>query len=237
MENYKINYKITVDSERTLYPNEVKIINEHIHNIISQKKEGTFELPNLVSTIEAKELLPYGKEIDAPISETGENIIFSDEFPVKIPDFYKYHQFGCGVQVRRDTLYTAKSWNYRFIGFRMGQLKPRSIVGNIRDAASQISENTPGIVYIDLNRINRNMKEEELNQLNTSIINQLRFNTKISTLVITAEYVTSSHGFTEFKDAIYVVKNPNAKIKIENFLLPRENLSSLNSLISKKYLD
>lgn len=77
-----------------------------------------------------------------------------------------------------------------------------------------------------------------MNQLYTSVTNQIKYNTKISALVITAEYTTSNHGLAEFKEAIFVVRNPNAKIKLDDkFAVPRENLSSLNSLISNEYRD
>jgi len=238
MDNYKINYKFTVDSERNLAPPEVKIINEEIHKIIAHKKEGTFELPNLVCTIDAEILLPYDKEIESPISASGNNIVCSDEFPVKIADFFKHHQIACNTQLIRNTQYTAITKNYRFFGFKSGEPKSRSIIGSIRDAAGQISENCPGIVYIDLDRINRGMKQQDLNQFNTTISNQLRFSTKISVLVITAEYTTSNHGRAEFQQGIFVVRNPNAKIKIkDSFEIPRANLSSLKTLTSTGYLD
>ena len=83
----------------------------------------------------------------------------------------------------------------------------------MRDASDQLSGDRPGIVYVDLNKLNRLLKgEKDLQQFNTSILNQLKLSTKISALVITADFTTRSNGYGKLQHGIYVIRNEQAKI-------------------------
>ena len=142
MHRNRLNYMIYIVLEKEIDTESIKLIKNRIHEIISKKREGTFSIVKKKISIQAKLLLPYDLDIDKPL--TVENF---PEIMKAIPNI-KDSDFLTPLFTLYPTKEKIIQRNYRYLAMKIPQHPMRSIISNVKRAASQVNRTLPSLIYI-----------------------------------------------------------------------------------------
>ena len=155
---------------------------------------------------------------DQEIESNGIQFGTSEELDYVVPTMEIQKQTDGKVVIR----------NPRIFGFKSAIIPDRitSVINSIKDAKGQFSGNKPGLIYVNLNTVDRFMLEGDFKRLDSLIRKILINNSRISGIVITSEYFIKDNNGYVYSHKSKVVRNENAKYPIPlDFQIVGENVS------------
>jgi hypothetical protein len=231
MDRVRLNYLIYVVFTEEIDTPPIKLLKNKIHEIIYEKKEGTFKIDSERISIEAKILLPFDLEIDKPMIKENFPEILKAIPNISETDFMQHF-----LNIYRTSEKIIQK-NFRYLAMKIPKHPPRSIISNIKGAVNQVKKSFPSIIYVDISSINKKMKLPDLNELEKEVYNFLHANSSINAIVITDNYMTETNGVADIKNGIWVLRNSFVAHDLPSaFTIPYEKNSSKESLISNMYL-
>jgi hypothetical protein len=199
MEHFGLNYAVFIKTQKDPEKQNIDFILKQLQELIKEKKEGTFAFQDKGIGITLQIL----SEKDQQIESSGIQFGTSEDLDYVVSAMEMRNEENGKTFVR----------NPRIFGFKSALLPERikSVIGSIKDAKRQLSGNRPGLIYVNLNMIDRKMVDKDFERLDHLIKEQLKNNSTISGVVVTTEYfVKDSQGYI-YSHRAKVIKNEQAK--------------------------
>lgn len=199
MEHFGLNYAVLVKTQRDPEEEDVKFILQQLQELIKQRRQGRFAFRDRGIGITLQILSAKDQEIESEGIEFGT----SEELDYVVQST-EFKRDGEGKAVIRDP---------RIFGFKSGELPERisSVIESIKDAKQQLSGNRPGLIYVNLNMIDRKMIDKDFERLDSLIKDLLKNNSTISGVIITSEFfVKDAQGYI-YSHRARVIRNEQAK--------------------------
>lgn len=196
MENIGANYAIIVKTQRDPTNDDVKFILDRVYELMSSGKEGPHPFPEQGIGITTRFLSKKNETIKSTGMEGGTSedldhlIIAMESNPTE--------------EIIR---------NPRVFGFKSAILpdRIRGVVESAKDGARQLTGDGPGLVYINLNMIDRSLTDHDFNRLNGLLANLLNNNSTVSAVVITSEFYGNDGKSAIYSHRSKVLKNDSAR--------------------------
>jgi hypothetical protein len=199
MENFSLNYAVFVKTQRDPKEKDVEFILKQFQDLMKERREGKFEFQDRGIGITLQIL----SEKDQQIESSGIQFGTSEELDYVVPVIEMRKEEDDKVFIR----------NPRLFGFKSAVLPERltSIIESIKGAKQQLSGKRPGLIYVNLNMIDRKMLDKDFERLNYLIKELLKNNTTISGVVITTEYFVKDVQGYIYSHKARVIRNEQAK--------------------------
>jgi len=216
MEHCGLNYALFVKTQEDPTEDKVRFILDQLQALIAERKEGKFIYRDKGIGISLKIL----SEKDTQIESSGIQFGTSEEM-----DYL--------TQAMEVSTEGSKSFirNPRIFGFKSVVLPDRitSVIESIKVARQQLSGKYPGLIYVNMNMIDRKMVDKDFERLNYMIKKILTNNSTISAVIITTEYfIKESKGYV-YSHRAKVIKNEQPKQSLPtNFYIIGESKSYKN---------
>lgn len=199
MEHFGLNYAVFVKTQRDPEKEDVKFILQQLQEIIKEKKQGRFAFRDRGIGITLQILSMNDQEIESEGIEFGT----SEELDYAVP----------AMEFKRDGEGKAFIRNPRIFCFKSGKLPERisSVIESIKDAKQQLSGNRSGLIYVNLNTIDRKMIDKDFERLDVLIKDLLKNNSTISGVIVSTEFfVKDVQGYVYLHKA-RVIGNEQAR--------------------------
>ena len=199
MEYFGLNYAVFIKIQRDPKDHDIEFILNNLQELIKERKQGRFGFPDRGIGITLKIL----SEKDQQIESDGIQFGTSEELDYAVTAIEMRKKEDDKVFVR----------NPRIFGFKSAILPERitSVIESIKDAKQQLSGNRPGLIYVNLNMIDRKMIDKDFERLDSLIKELLKNNSTISGIIITTEYfVKDAQGYI-YSHRARVIRNEQAK--------------------------
>lgn len=205
MDYFGCNYSITVSSEKYPTADDVKLVTTFARSLIKNSREGTFSHPKRGIEITLQKLSPLNYEVQT-------NMVKHRMFePVDYFSFFLEPTFSGQGNVTIQ--------NTRFFAFRTKEHpdKIRGILGSIRRAIGQLSGMVPNVIYVDLSVVVNTITERDFGLLFQSINDILRNNSRVTMIILTAEFAGSEKDGWYRYDKLWPCKNENPKHRLPDY--------------------
>lgn len=198
MEHFALNYAVIIKIQKDLLEQDKEFILKQLQEFIKEKKEGRFVFKNKGIGITLQILSDKDKEMESSGIEFGT----SEELDYEVLSMESKKEKYGKVFIR----------NPRFFGFKSSVLPERisSVINSIKDAKQQLSGNRPGLIYVNLNMIDRKMMEKDFERLYRLIKNLLKNNSTITGVIITTEFFYRKDKQIFLKHPAKVIRNEQA---------------------------
>lgn len=199
MEHFGLNYAIFIKTQKDPKEQDIKFILNQLQELIKGGKEGRFAFPDRGIGITLRML----SEKDQQIESSGVEFGTSEELDYVAPTMEVRKQEDGKVFIR----------NPRIFGFKSAIFPERitSVIESIKEAKQQLSGNRPGLIYVNLNMIDRKMIDKDFERLDSLIKDLLKINSTISGVIITTEFfVKDALGYI-YSHRARVIRNEQAK--------------------------
>lgn len=199
MEHFGLNYAVFVKTQKDPEKEDVKFILQQFQELIKERRQGRFVFRDRGIGITLQILSTKDQEIELEGIEFGT----SEELD------YVVSTRGS----KRDGEGKAFIRNPRILGFKSGELPERisSVIESIKYAKQQLSGNRPGLIYVNLNTIDRKMIDKDFERLDSLIKNLLKNNSTISGVIITTEFFVKDDQGYVYSHKARVIRNEQAK--------------------------
>lgn len=214
MEHFASNFAVFIKTQKDPQGEDVDFILQKLRELIEKKRQGRFEFREKGVGITLHMISTKNQEVESNGIQFGA----SEELDYVVPTMEIQKQANGKVVIR----------NPRIFGFKSAIIPDRvtSVINSIKDAKGQFSGNKPGLIYVNLNTVDRSMLEGDFKRLDILIRKILINNSKISGVVITSEYFTKNNNGYVYSHRSKVVRNENAKNPIPlDFQIVGENVS------------
>jgi hypothetical protein len=204
MDHARVNYAIVVKTQRDVGQEDVEYIVQKLRELIPKKKQGRFSFPDKGIGI----TLQFMSRLDEVIRSDGMQTGTSEELDHLVVAMEKK---GGEPLIR----------NPRVFGFKCAILSDRvkSVVESLKDARHQLSGTRAGIIYVNLNTIDRRMIDSDFNRLDHLISGVLRNNSTISAAVITTEFFVSDEQGVVYSHKARVIRNDSARFPAQSRII------------------
>lgn len=200
------NYSITISSEKYPTADDVKLVTTFARSLIKDSREGTFSHPNRGIEITLQKISPLNYEVQSNTiiyrmtTEPVDYLFFLSEPTIS----------GQG---------NATIQNTRFFAFRTKEHpdKIRGILGSIRRALGQLSGMVPNVIYVDLSVVVNTMTERDFGLLFQSINDILRNNSRVTMIILTAEFAGSDDNGWYRYDKLWPFENEHPKHRLPDY--------------------
>ncbi len=199
MNHLKCNYGFVVKTQRDPTQENVEFILHELRRFMKSKQQGRFAFPEKGIEITVKILSQY----DLPITSHSMEFASTEEL-----DFFVF-----AMEKKEDQPVIR---NPRIFGFKCAIMPDRikSVIESITKAKKQLSGNKPGMIYVDLNSIDRQMMDEDFRRLDTMVKRVLSKNSTISAVVITSQMFSRDTQGLVFKHKAKVIRNDVARYPV-----------------------
>ena len=199
MEYFGLNYAVIIKTQKDPQEQDKEFILKQLQEFMKEKKDGRFDFKNKGIGITLQILSEKDKEIESSGIEFGT----SEELDYEILSIER-NNGGDGKIFFR---------NLRFFGFKSAVLPERilSVTRSIKEAKQQLSGDRPGLIYVNLNMIDRKMVEKDFDRLYCLIKNLLKNNSTITAVIITTEIFYKKNQQIFLKHPAKVIRNEQAK--------------------------
>lgn len=214
MEHFASNFAVFIKIQKNPRSEDTDFILQKLRELIEEKRQGRFEFREEGIGITLYMISTKDQEIESNGIQFGT----SEELDYVVPTMEIQKQTDGKVVIR----------NPRIFGFKSAIIPDRitSVINSIKDAKGQFSGNKPGLIYVNLNTVDRFMLEGDFKRLDSLIRKILINNSKISGIVITSEYFIKDNNGYVYSHKSKVVRNENAKYPIPlDFQIVGENVS------------
>jgi hypothetical protein len=199
MESLGANYGIIIKTQRDPTDDDVKFILDRTSELMSNGKEGPNPFPCegigiTIRFLSKKDEIIKSTGIEAGTSEDLDHIVIAMESnPTE-------------GMIR----------NPRLFGFKSAILpdRIRTIIESAKDGTKQLTGDRPGLVYVNLNMIDRRLTDHDFNRLNDPLANLLKNNSTVSAVVITSDFYGNDGKGTIYSHKSRVLKNENARFPV-----------------------
>jgi len=199
MEHFGINYAVLIKTQKDPKKQNIDFILRQLQKNIKERNEGRFAFQDGGIGITLKIL----SEKNQQIKSNGIQFDTSEELDYVVS----------AMEMRKEENGTVFVRNPRIFGFKSAILPERitSVIESIRNAKQQLSGDRPGLIYVNLNMIDRKMVDKDFERLDHLIKEQLKNNSTISGVAVTTEYfVKYSKGYI-YSHKARVIRNEQAK--------------------------
>jgi hypothetical protein len=199
MEHFGLNYSVFIKTQRDTEKEDTEFILQQLQELIKERKQGRFTFRDRDIGITLQILSVKNQEIKSKGIEFGT----SEELDYVIQAM-EFRKEGEGKALIR---------NPRIFGFKSVELPERisSIVESIKDAKRQLSGKRSGLIYVNLNMIDRKMIDKDFERLDRLTKDLLKNNSTVSGVVITTEFFgKDAQGYT-YSHKARVIRNEQAK--------------------------
>ncbi|HDN83614.1 MAG TPA: hypothetical protein ENG50_04540 [Candidatus Altiarchaeales archaeon] len=203
MEHFGLNYAVFIKTQRDPEKEDVEFILRQLQKLIKEKKQGRFAFRDRGIGITLQILSLKDQEIESK----GIEFSTSEELDYVVSAVEKYEKKENGKIFIR---------NPRIFGFKSAVLPERitSVIESIKDAKQQLSGKRPGLIYVNLNMIDRKMIDRDFKRLDSLIKRLLKNNSTISGVIVTTEYfVKDAQGYI-YSHKARVIRNEWAKYSL-----------------------
>jgi hypothetical protein len=195
-----LDYAVHIKTHDDLNEVDVEFIVARLHALMEQGKQGRFEFRDRDIQIALKILLSRGQEIE--IRPEWMQCALSEE-----ANYYVQ-----AVESRTDEDGKVHARHIRQIGF-MSEVLPdriRGVMKSVKAARGQLSGKRPALVHVNAD-VTAHMAETDLDRLDFLIRNVLKNNSRISGMVITAEFFVDSIQGPVFGHSARAIRNEGAR--------------------------
>lgn len=202
MEHFGLNYAVLIKTQKDPEKQNIDFILRQLQKNIKERNEGRFAFQDGGIGITLQIL----SEKDQQIKSNGIQFDASEELDYVVS----------AMEMRKEENGTVFVRNPRIFGFKSAILPVRitSVIESIRNAKQQLSGDRPGLIYVNLNMIDRKMVDKDFERLDHLIKEQLKNNSTISGVAVTTEYfVKDSKGYI-YSHKARVIRNEQAKYSL-----------------------
>lgn len=195
MEHFGLNYAVFIKTQRDPEKEDAEFILQQLQELIKKRRQGRFAFQDSSIGITLQILSAKDQEIESKGIDFGT----SEELDYVVP-VMEFKKDGEGKVFIR---------NPRFFGFKSAVLPERitSVIKSIKDAKQQLSGNRPGLIYVNLNMIDRKMIDKDFERLDSLIKDLLKNNSNISGVVITTEFFVKNTQGCVYSHRARVIRN------------------------------
>jgi hypothetical protein len=199
MEHLGLNYAVFIKTQRAPEKEDVEFILQQLQEIIKKRRQGRFAFRDRGVGITLQILSTKDQEIESEGFEFGT----SEELDYAVQ----------AIESKRDGKGKTFIRNPRIFGFKSGKLPERikSVVESIKDATKQLSGERPGLIYVNLNTIDRKMIDKDFERLDSLIKDLLKNNSTISGVIITTEFFEKDVPKYTYSHRARAIRNEQAK--------------------------
>ena len=168
MEHFASNFAVFIKIQKNPRSEDTDFILQKLRGLIEEKRQGRFEFREEGIGITLYMISTKDQEIESNGIQFGT----SEELDYVVPTMEIQKQTDGKVVIR----------NPRIFGFKSAIIPDRitSVINSIKDAKGQFSGNKPGLIYVNLNTVDRFMLEGDFNRLDSLIRKILINNSRIS---------------------------------------------------------
>lgn len=202
MEHFGLNYAVLIKTQKDPEKQNIDFILRQLQKNIKERNEGRFAFQDRGIGITLKIL----SEKNQQKKSNGIQFDTSEELDYVVS----------AMEMRKEENGTVFVRNPRIFGFKSAILPERitSVIESIRNAKQQLSGDRPGLIYVNLNMIDRKMVDKDFERLDHLIKEQLKNNSTISGVAVTTEYfVKDSKGYI-YSHKARVIRNEQAKYSL-----------------------
>jgi hypothetical protein len=199
MNRLKCNYGIVIKTQRDPTKQDIEFILNETSHLIRTKRQGRFPFATKGIGVTVRKLADFNQEVKANSIQFG---------ATEDLDFFTFAaEKNASQPVIR---------NPRLFGFKCATIPDRikSVMESIAKAKEQVGGTKPGLIYVDLNSIDRRMMDADFRRLDSMIKSVLSNNSKISAVVITSEMFWHDAQGLVFTHRARVTKNDVARYPI-----------------------
>lgn len=199
MEYFGSNYGVVIKTQKDPKRQDIDFILKQLQGLMKARKEGRFEFRHRGVGITLRMLSRKNQQIESKVIEFGA----SEELDCLFSVFERRKDKDGKVFVR----------NLRIFGFKSALVPERitSVIESIKDAKQQLSGNRPGLIYVNLNMIDRKMIDKDFERLDYLIKDLLRNNSTVSGVIITTEFYVKDVRGRIYRHRARVIRNEQAK--------------------------
>lgn len=199
MEHLGLNYAVFVKTQRDVGKEDTEFILQQLQELIKESKQGRFAFRDRGIGITLQILSVKNQEIESKGIEFGS----SEELDYIVS----------AMEFKEDGERKAFIRNPRIFGFKSGELPERitSVVESIKDATKQLSGEQPGLIYVNLNMIDRKMIDKDFERLDRLTKDILKNNSTVSGVIITTEFFGKDVQGYAYSHRARVIRNEKAK--------------------------
>jgi hypothetical protein len=199
MEHFGLNYAVFIKTQRDLQEGDAEFILQQLRKLIIERKQGNFAFRDKGIGISLQIISAKNEEIESKGIEFGT----SEELDYVVP----------AMEFKVDDGGKAFIRNPRIFGFKSAELPDRitSVVKSVKDATQQLSGERPGLIYVNLNMIDRKMIDKDFEKLDRLIKELLKNNSVVSGVTITSEFFERDAQGYVYSHRARVIRNEQAK--------------------------
>ena len=199
MEHFGLNYAVFIKTQRDPEKEDVEFILQQLQEFMKERKQGRLGFRDKGIGITLQILSAKDQEIESDGIQFGT----SEELDYVVP----------AMEIRREEEGKVFTRNPRIFGFKSAVLPERitSVIESIKAANQQLSGNRPGLIYVNLNMIDRKMIDKDFEQLDCLIRDLLKNNSTISGVIITTEFFVNDAQGCVYSHKARVIRNEQAK--------------------------
>jgi len=199
MEYLGLNYAVFIKTQKDPEEQDVEFILKQLQELMKERKEGRFRFQDRGIGITLQILSEKYQQMESSGIQFGT----SEELDYVVSAMEVRKEEGGKVLVR----------NPRIFGFKSAVLPERitSVIESIKDAKQQLSGNRSGLIYVNLNMIDRKMVDKDFERLDSLIKELLKNNSTISGVIITTEYFVKDVQGYIYSHRARVIRNEEAK--------------------------
>lgn len=198
MEHFALNYAVIIKTQKDPREQDKEFILRQLQEFMKGKKEGRFAFKNKGIGITLHILSEKDKEIESS------GIVFGTS------EELDYEVTPVEMKIEKDGKTLLR--NPRFFGFKSAVLPEHisSVTNSIKKAKQQLSGDRPGLIYVNLNLIDRKMMGKDFKRLYRLIKNLLKNNSTITGIIITTEFFYRKDKKIFLKHPAKVIRNEQA---------------------------
>jgi hypothetical protein len=199
MEHFGLNYAVFIKTQRDPEKEDAEFILQQLQELIKGRRQGRFAFRDRGIGITLQILSAKDQEIEPKGIEFGTN----EELDYVVP----------AIEFKKDREDKAFIRNPRIFGFRSAKLPERiiSVAESVKDATTQLSGERPGLIYVNLNMIDRKMVDKDFERLDRLIKKLLKNNSTVSGVGITTEFFAKDAQGYVYSHRARVIINEQAK--------------------------
>lgn len=199
MEHFGLNYAVFIKTQNDPEKRDIEFILKQLQELMEERKEGRFGFQNRGIGI----TLQTTSEKDQQIESSGIQFGTSEELDYVVS----------AMEIRKEEADNVFVRNPRIFGFKSAVIPERitSVIESIKTAKQQLSGERPGLIYVNLNMIDRKMMGKDFKRLDFLVKDLLENNSTISGVVITTEFFTKDERGYTYSHKARVIRNEQAK--------------------------
>lgn len=201
LSKYKKNCSFVFKTKQDPDNETVKFITKELEKLLQKEKEGEYTFPKEGVSINLKYLMEFDKEYE------GNTIAY--EHP---RDYY--------LEIDQETKIAPDGKTYmrnrREFRFKC-EIPPdrvTRVTKAINTATGQLSGERPGLIYINMNHTQENISEKDLENLEWSILDRLRQNSKITAVILMTENFIRNQDTITYARIHKIIYNEHPKHKL-----------------------